>query len=112
MRKAADHVRHGEISVAEKSTMTKVGRCQPGDVLGAIQGDVVIIGTSITDVAWQVVEQLLSAGGELLTLIRGLDADENLPPDLAARVRQMSHGLDIEILDGGQPGYPLLLGVE
>jgi fatty acid kinase len=112
MRKAADHVRHGEISVAEKSTMTKVGRCQPGDVLGAIQGDVVIIGTSITDVAWQVVEQLLSAGGELLTLIRGLDADENLPPDLAARVRQMSHGLDIEILDGGQPGFPLLLGVE
>jgi DAK2 domain fusion protein YloV len=112
MRKAADHARHGEISVAETSMMTKVGRCRPGDVLGAIQGEVVVIGTSITDVAWQVVEQLLSAGGELLTLIRGLDADENLLPHLAARVRQISHSLDIEILDGGQPGYPLLLGVE
>jgi uncharacterized protein len=112
MTNAAGHARHGEISVAEKSMMTKVGRCHPGDVLGAIQGDVVVVGTSMTDVAWQVVEQLLTAGGELLTLVRGLDADENLLPDLAARVRQTSQSLDIETLDGGQPGYPLLLGVE
>jgi uncharacterized protein len=112
MRSAADHTRHGEIFVAQKSTMTKAGRCQPGDVLGAIQGDVVVIGTSMTDAAWQVVEQLLTAGGELLTLIRGLGADDNLLPDLAARAREMSHGLDIEVLDGGQPGSPLLVGVE
>ncbi|HET9779826.1 MAG TPA: DAK2 domain-containing protein [Propionibacteriaceae bacterium] len=112
MRNAANNARHGEISVADKSTMTKSGYCQPGDVLGVIQGDVVVIGTSTADVAWQVVERLLTAGGELLTLIRGVDADGNLLPDLAARAREMCHSLDIEILDGGQPGYPLLLGVE
>ena len=112
MSSAASHARHGEISVAEKSTMTKAGRCQPGDVLGVVQGDVVVIGTSMAEVAWQVVERLLTAGGELLTLVRGLDADDNLLPDLAARAREMSRTLDIEILDGGQPGYPLLLGVE
>jgi hypothetical protein len=112
MRSAASHARHGEITVAEKSTMTRAGRCQPGDVLGAVQGDVVVIGTSVAEVAWQVVGRLLTAGGELLTLIRGLDADDNLVPDLAARVREMSRALDVEILDGGQPGYPLLLGVE
>jgi uncharacterized protein len=112
MRNAANNARHGEVSVADKSSMTKAGRCQPGDVLGAIQGDVVVIGTSMTEVAWQVVARLLTGGGELLTLIRGVDADDNLLPDLAARARGMSHTLDIEILDGGQPGYPLLLGVE
>jgi uncharacterized protein len=73
---------------------------------------VVVIGASVADVAWQVVERLLTAGGELLTLIRGLDADDDLLPDLAARARGMSQALDIEILDGGQPGYALLLGVE
>jgi dihydroxyacetone kinase-like predicted kinase len=112
MRDAANHARYGEVSVAERSALTKAGRCQPGDVLGAIQGEVVVVGNSMTDVAWQVVEQLLTAGGELLTLIRGLDADDNLLPSLAARAREMSHTLDIEILDGGQPGSPLLLGVE
>ena len=92
--------------------MTMAGRCQPGDVLGAVQGDVVVIGTSMAEVAWQVVERLLTAGGELLTLVRGLDADDNLLPDLAARAREMSRTLDVEIVDGGQPRYPLLLGVE
>ena len=112
MTSAADHVRHGEVFVAQKTTMTKVGRCEPGDVLGAIEGQVLFIGTSMTDVAWQVVEQLLTTGGDLLTLVRGLDADDNLLPDLAVRAREMSHSLDIETLDGGQPGSPLLVGVE
>jgi uncharacterized protein len=112
MSSAASHARHGEIAVAERSTMTPAGRCQPGDVLGAVQGDVVVIGTSMAEVAWQVVERLLTPGGELLTLIRGLAADDNLLADLAARVRQMSRPLDVEIVNGGQPDYPLLLGVE
>jgi dihydroxyacetone kinase-like predicted kinase len=46
MSTAAGHARHGAVTVAEKSAMTMAGRCQPGDVLGAVEGDVVIIGTS------------------------------------------------------------------
>jgi uncharacterized protein len=112
MSSAAGHARHGAVTVAEKSAMTKAGRCRPGDVLGAVEGDVVVIGTSLAEVAWQVVERLLAAGGELLTLVRGLDADDNLLPALTARVRDLSRAVDVEVLDGGQPRYPLLLGLE
>ncbi len=112
MSNAAGHARHGAITVAEKSAMTMAGRCHPGDVLGAVQGDVVIIGTSLADVAWQVAERLLVAGGELLTLVRGVGADDDLLPDLAARVRDWSRTVDVELVDGGQPRYPLLLGLE
>ena len=112
MSSAAGHARHGAVTVAEKSAMTMAGRCRPGDVLGAVEGDVVVIGTSLAEVAWQVVERLLAAGGELLTLVRGLDADDDLVPDLVARVRDWSPVVDIEVLDGGQPRYPLLLGLE
>jgi uncharacterized protein len=112
MSSAAGHARHGAVTVAEKSAMTMAGRCQPGDVLGAVQGDVVVIGTSMAEVAWQVVERLLAAGGELLTLVRGLGADEDLLTDLTARVREWSSTVDVEVVDGRQPRYPLLLGVE
>ncbi len=112
MSSAAGHARHGAVTVAEKSAMTMAGRCRPGDVLGAVEGDVVVIGTSLAEIAWQVVERLLAAGGELLTLVRGLDADDDLVPDLVARVRDWSPVVDIEVLDGGQPRYPLLLGLE
>jgi DAK2 domain fusion protein YloV len=112
MSSAAGHARHGAVTVAEASAMTMAGRCEPGDVLGAVQGDVIIIGASVADVAWQVVERLLTAGGELLTLVRGLDADDDLLSDLTARVREWSRTVDVEVLDGGQPRYPLLLGLE
>ena len=35
--------------------MTMAGRCEPGAVLGLVEGDVVVIGTSLAEVAWQVV---------------------------------------------------------
>jgi DAK2 domain fusion protein YloV len=112
MTSAAGHARHGAVTVAEKSAMTMAGRCEQGDVLGAVQGDVVVIGTSLAEVAWQVVERLLTAGGELLTLVRGIDADDDLLSDLAARVRDWSRAIDVEVVNGGQPRYPLLLGLE
>ena len=37
MSSAAGHARHGAVTVAEKSAMTMAGRCQPGDVLGAVK---------------------------------------------------------------------------
>jgi dihydroxyacetone kinase-like predicted kinase len=77
-----------------------------------VEGDVVVIGTSLAEVAWDVVQRLISAGGELLTVVRGLDADDDLAADLSARVRERFRTLDIDIVDGGQPRYPLLLGLE
>ena len=90
MSSAADHARHGAVSVAHKSAMTMAGPCQPGDVLGAVRRR----GRhwhSMAEVAWRVVERLLAAGGGLLTLVRGLGADEDLLPDLTARVQDWSH---------------------
>jgi fatty acid kinase len=112
MSAAAGHARHGAVTVAESAAMTTAGRCRPGDVLGAVEGDVVVIGTSLVEVAWQVVERLVSASGELLTLVRGIDADDDLLSDLTARVRERFRTIEVEILDGRQARYPLLLGLE
>jgi DAK2 domain fusion protein YloV len=112
MSTAAGHARNGAVTVAETAATTIAGRCEPGDVLGAVGGDVVVIGTSMTEVAWQVVQRLVSAGGELLTLVRGIDADDDLISVLTARVRRAFRTIDVEVVDGGQPRYPLLLGLE
>jgi uncharacterized protein len=112
MSTAAGHARHGAVTVAETVAMTTAGRCGPGDVLGAVEGDVVIIGASMVEVAWQVVLRLANAGGELLTLVRGVGADHDLVTDIASRVQERFPTIDVEIVDGGQPRYPLLLGLE
>jgi len=112
MTSAAGHARHAAISVAQSPAMTSAGRCEAGAVLGILNGDVVLIGTSLAEVAWQLVQWLLNAGGELLTLVRGAGADHDLPSEIRARVRQRFPMVDVEMLEGGQSRYPLLLGLE
>ena len=112
MSNAAGQVRHGAVTVAEDAAMTVAGRCLPGDVLGVEMGDFVEIGRTVPEVAWAVVERLLSAGGELLTIVAGAEVDDEVPERLADRVRAARPGLEVELIHGGQPRYPLLLGLE
>jgi len=112
MSTAAGHTRQGAVTVAESAAMTMAGRCQPGDVLGAVEGDFVEIGTSVLEVAWLVVQRLLAAGGELLTLVSGSDADPGLLGELERRMAKRGEAVDVETLAGGQQRYHVLIGFE
>ena len=113
MSSTAGHARHGAVTIAESPAMTMAGRCEVGDVLGLVDGDFVEIGDDLTEVAWRVIERLLtSGGGELLTLVRGRAADDRLIGQLRARIRAWSPSIDVELIDGGQARYPLLVGLE
>jgi dihydroxyacetone kinase-like predicted kinase len=112
MSNAAGHVRHGAVTVAEAAAMTMAGQCLPRDVLGVVMGDVVEIGRTVPEVAWAVIERLLSIGGELLTIVAGAEIDDGVPERLADRVRAERPGVDVEVVGGGQLRFPLLLGLE
>jgi DAK2 domain fusion protein YloV len=113
MSSTAGHTRHAAVTVAESPAMTMAGRCEVGDVLGLVDGDFVEIGDDLTEVAWRVIERLLtSGGGELVTLVGGLGADDQLLGRLRARIRAWSPTIDVESIDGGQTRYPLLVGLE
>lgn len=112
MSTAAGHTRQGAVTIAESSAMTMAGRCRRGDVLGVVEGDFVEIGTSVTEVAWGVLQRLLAAGGELVTLVSGAAAEAGLVEELSRRILDASNGVDVETLVGGQQRYLLLIGVE
>ncbi len=114
MSAAAGATRHGAVTRAEREAITSAGICQPGDVLGLVEGDIAVIGSDPAATVCSVVDRMLSAGGELVTLVCG---DDPWPGhELAEAVRQHLHRtrLDVEIVvyEGGQPLYPLLVGVE
>ena len=71
MAEAAAATRWAEVTVAEQEALTSAGRCQPGDVLGVVEGEVVVIGADLAAVACDLLDRMLSAGGELVTLVRG-----------------------------------------
>jgi DAK2 domain fusion protein YloV len=112
MGAAAGHARHGAVTVAETAALTVAGRCEVGDVLGVVDGDPVEIGSDLTAVATRVAARLLASGGELLTLVLGAGAPATLPDALAAWLRERPGAVEVQVLDGGQPRYPVLLGAE
>jgi dihydroxyacetone kinase-like predicted kinase len=112
MSRAAAGTRHGGVTVARKEALTSAGWCYPGDVLGIVDGDFALIGTDLADVAGEVVIRLLAAGGELLTVVVGEEAPAGLAEAVEERARAERRHLDVVHIVGGQPLYPLLLGVE
>jgi fatty acid kinase len=109
---AAAATRQGAVTVATTEALTSGGWCQPGDVLGVVNGDIVIVGSDLLDVAADVLWRLLSSGGELVTVVTGVDAPPGLAQGLESGLRQVRRDVDVNVVYGGQPHYLLLLGVE
>jgi dihydroxyacetone kinase-like predicted kinase len=111
MTSAARHARSGAVTVAARQAMTTGGPCEPGDVLGAVEGDFVVVGDDLFTVAVEVLERLLGGGGELVTVVTGAEGEE-LARRCAAHLASEHPTVDVVVYDGGQERYPVLLGVE
>ena len=86
--------------------------CSVGDVLGIIEGDVVEIGHSLSDVTYRLLHRMLSVGGELVTVVHGDGSPADLEGEVLNRLRREHPGIEFVSYDGGQPLWPLILGVE
>ncbi|MEU8269643.1 DAK2 domain-containing protein [Sphaerisporangium sp. NPDC049002] len=117
MTDTAGHTRHGHVWVADREAMTSAGMCRPGDVLGVIDGDVALIGTAaegvaVEDVAVEVASRMLSVSSELATLIVGSTAGARLAPAVREHLDAVRPDIEVVTYEGGQGGYPLLIGIE
>jgi DAK2 domain fusion protein YloV len=112
MNGAAAGTRHGAITAADRDAVTTAGPCRAGDVLGLVDGEIVCVGSGFDEVGAEVAVRLLGGGGELLTVVTGHEAPGGLADAVAAAARTGRLDLEVSVIEGGQPVYPLLLGVE
>ncbi|WP_432002915.1 DAK2 domain-containing protein [Streptomyces sioyaensis] len=112
MTAAAGATRYAELAVAERQSWTMAGVCQAGDILGLIDGDVAVIGSDLVPTAMTVLDRMLSAGGEMVTLVLGAGVPDALAERLERHVRARHLAVDTVVYHGGQHAVPLLIGVE
>jgi len=112
MAEAAAATRRGELTVAVDEGLTWVGRCHPGDILGLVDDDVVLIETEPLAAARGLVDRMLSAGGELVTVLLGQDAPDGVADVLADHLRVAHPEAELAVYHGGQARSVLLVGVE
>jgi DAK2 domain fusion protein YloV len=112
MTSAAGATRYAELGVAEHESWTSAGICQAGDILGLIDGDVAVIGGNLVETGAIVLDRMLAAGGEMVTLVLGSSASPDLAERLETHVRDGYLAVDTVVYHGGEAGCPLLIGVE
>lgn len=112
MGRAAGSTRYGAVTVAVRKAMTSAGVCDVGDSLGLVGGDIVEIRTSLVEAAVAVIDRLVGSDGELLTVVAGQDATADLLDAVSDHVDAQFPEVEIDIVAGGQPLWPLIFGVE
>jgi len=112
MAEAAGACRYAEVTVASRAALTMVGPCEPGDVIALIEGEVSLIGQDLEKVCRDLLDRLLAGGGELVTLVTGQGAPADLSRALVSHLESRWPFAEAHAHEGGQPHYPLLVGVE
>jgi dihydroxyacetone kinase-like predicted kinase len=110
MREAAAAVATGEVTVAARDSSVNDLEIGRGDWLGLVDGEPVVAGRDFAEVALRVVERITGGERSLLTLLAGAEAP-GLEPFLE-RLAAERPELEVELHDGGQPHYQLLLSAE
>lgn len=112
MTEIVDGVKVGEVTQAVRPTNTGVGEVATGDWIGLDSDGICSIGSSLTQAATALLEQLVEDHDEILSVIVG---DEATDADVRAVTEWMSEnrpGVDTEVHKGGQSHYPFFFGVE
>jgi len=110
MAAAAAAVATGEVTRASRDVELDGLAIRSGELLGLADGEAVAGGDDFVDVSLEVIARLLAEPRAVLTLLVGADS-----PPLDGLVEQIASAhpeLEVEVHDGGQPHYPLLLGAE
>jgi DAK2 domain fusion protein YloV len=111
MTEAAASVATGEVTLASRDVSMNGVAIRKGEWIGLADGQPVAGGVAFDDVAAAVVARLLDGGSrELLTLLTG--ADGRPLDDLLERIAEEHPSVEVDVQDGGQPHYPLLLSAE
>ncbi len=110
MREAVDSVSTGAITIASRDVVLEGVEVRKGEWLGLADESPVAGGETFDEVARTVLSRLLDEPRDVLTLLTG----EDLPPvnGLLDELRAAHPGLEVEVHEGGQPHYPLLLSAE
>ncbi len=112
MAEAARDVRAGEVTAAVRDAATPVGQVRQGDWLGVADGQVVAAEPTLDGALIALLDVLVTADAELVTVLTGDGADEAATKTATAWLEEHRPGAECEIVPGGQPVYAYLVSVE
>ncbi|MGL6235124.1 MAG: DAK2 domain-containing protein [Segniliparus sp.] len=112
MASAAAGARWARLVVAQEEAFTWAGKCSAGDFLGLVGDEVVLVAEERAHALADLVDLMLASGGELVTVLVGQLGDGSVADGMAEHMHKRHPGIELVVLDGGQPDEIAQVGVE
>ncbi|MGD8553065.1 MAG: DAK2 domain-containing protein [Anaerolineales bacterium] len=105
-------VQFAEITTATRSVEIQGVKVESGQVIGLLDGDLTSSGDSLEAILMEILKKGQADEHELITLYYGEDLPANQANLLADHVRETYPELEVELHEGGQPHYQIILSIE
>jgi DAK2 domain fusion protein YloV len=112
MTQALTHVRTAEITTATRSVEVDGVSVREGQLIGLVEGRLVIAADGIAEATGATLDRAGAADAELITLYYGADLGPRQANEIADQVRARWAEATVEVHEGGQPLFPLIISVE
>ncbi len=112
MDAAAALVTTGEITTASRDSKVNKKKVTKGDIIGIASGSLIAGGGTVAETAIKLIKAMANQDTEVITLIKGAGLDEAELPKLLEKLEKKFPLADTNVYEGGQPLYPLIIGIE
>ena len=112
MTRASKQVQTAEITRAVRSVHINGLAVSEGQIIGLLNDDLQTAGEDITTVILDLLRRMIAEGHEIITIYYGEDVPAEEADVLAGVLRESYPGLEVEVLDGGQPHYYYIISAE
>ncbi|MCI5744796.1 MAG: DAK2 domain-containing protein [Erysipelotrichaceae bacterium] len=102
----------GQITTAVRDSKLNGVSIKSGDFIGIKEKKIVAASKDINKVAISLVSAMMNYDAEIVTIIAGCDVSNKTVKNLEKYIKETYHHVEVEIQQGDQPVYQLLLAVE
>lgn len=111
MQEAVAHTKFGQVTYAIKDTTFDSLAIKAGEYMGIADKKIVISTTDLDRALKTLVDNLVHEDAEIITLIVGEDGNIEVAHEFA-EVFEKQYDLEVEVIQGNQPVYSYMVGVE
>ena len=112
MQEAAARVRSVEVSRSVRTATVDGVSVREGEAIVLVDGRLVATGATLEEALLAGLDAAHTGGAELVTLYVGADAERGAGDAVRALIEERFPGVEVQVIEGGQPHYPYLAGVE
>ncbi len=110
MVKAIAGVRTGAVTIAVRDSHFGLSRIKKGDYIGLFQGKIVAAGKDLGKTTTKLIQKMIDDHSEIITMVIGEEAVKEASEEIIRFIE--GTGIDFEVIEGGQPVYHYIIGVE